>query len=244
MKKGVKEIKQTSKVLGIFALIFGILAFILALVPFLGLLLSITAIILSGIGLGKLKEGRGFAIAGLVLGILAFLISLTPTLIFSGVIWFAGHQGNVTTNASIQTARIGEKVVVDDIAYTVTGISFTDKMNYAGTGTATPQTVEALEALGVFLVVNLKIENVGKETTSLFISRFNIIDNESRKFSSDSKADYYLKDPLTMGQQLQPGLPIVREKVFDIPKTAKGLKLQIGSHKAFSSKIADVDLGK
>jgi len=87
------------------------------------------------------------------------------------------------------------------------------------------------EADGIFYVISLKVENKGKESKNIFTPRFKIIDNKGRSYDPDTEAEIYAssyyKHTFNLGDQLQPGLPVEGVKVFDLPSSAKGLKLEI-----------------
>lgn len=133
----------------------------------------------------------------------------------------------------IKTANIGEKIIVDDISYMVNNVkTFVTLGNYFKE-----------KADGVFYVIDLTIENIGKETQNIFSSRFKLIDDQGRIFDEDSEAKYKLNNPIDFGEQIHPNLPIKGTIVFDLPKDAKGLKLEIKGDWLSVEKVL-VDLGK
>lgn len=157
----------------------------------------------------------------------------------------AGTETNISENGgaiteqptqkSIQTFQIGEAVLVGDIAYRVNKVSTASEVGgYYG-----------VEAKGIFYIIDLTIENKGKQAENLFASTMTIIDSESREFDYDTSAEIYYegdKTAISFGEQLQPGLPISGVKIFDLPKTATGLKLKIKGS-GLSTAVAYVDLG-
>lgn len=76
---------------------------------------------------------------------------------------------------------------------------------------------------GIFLVVNLDMENVGDETIDISTNFLKLVDQEDRTFDADTEAGIYADqdqrisaDPITF-DQLQPGLSVTRAVIFDVP---------------------------
>lgn len=227
---------------GITALILGILSFLVALIPFLGLTLSIIAIPISIVAIKK-NNGKGMAIAGLVFAIVALVVGLAASIISVGVIYFISSINfNSTTNKTIPEYKIGETFNISNTAFTVTGIE--SRYNFGQAGTQ-----DAITTQGIFYIIELKVENKGKQTNSNFWQSFQLVDNQGRKFSSTSSADQALASEginsfSDTGSQLQPGLPVTGAKVFELPKDARGLKLEIDCCGFFDKSTALVNLGK
>lgn len=119
-------------------------------------------------------------------------------------------QPPTSTEAEEVTAKtytIGDRVVVGDIAYTVTDAYTTDVI---GTGFS----IE--EADGIFLIVEMTLENLGDESITITSDFVKAIDSHDRTFESDNKAWIYLENNLFL-KQLQPGLPASGEAIFDVP---------------------------
>jgi hypothetical protein len=73
------------------------------------------------------------------------------------------------------------------------------------------------EATGIYVLVTMTIENTGKESSTMSTNDVKIIDSEGRTFESDTQAWAALKDNILL-KQIQPGLPVTGETVFDVPK--------------------------
>jgi len=148
------------------------------------------------------------------------------------------------TQKSIQTFQIGQAVLVDDIAYRVNKVSTASEVGeYYGEGEYA--TFMGEKANGIFVIVDLTIENKGKQSENLFASTVKISDNQEREFDYDTTAEIYYKGDkkaISFGEQLQPGLPVSGVKIFDLPTNAKGLKLKIKGS-GLSTAMAYVDLG-
>lgn len=216
---------------GLAALIISIFSVLLIWVPFLGFFISIIALILSIVGIVR-KSGRGMAIAGLIISIIAFIVGLAISLIWGSLILFLANisEQNVSSNNLIYEK--GQKAVVDNISYFVESYEIAEKIYVPQTSL---QSASEITPVGIFLIVNVTLENVGKETENIYSEKLRIIDDKNRSFDSDSIAENVFSSGFSFGTQLQPNLPIKIIKVFDLPKDAKGLRLQIQSHKFFSS---------
>lgn len=137
---------------------------------------------------------------------------------------------------------IGEDVMVGSISYKVNELTTASEI-----GEYIFDTFMGERANGIFYVIDLTIENKGKESENLFMPTLKIIDDQEREFDSDTGAEMYYdvggKKAISFGEQLQPGLPITGVKMFDLPKDAKGLKLKI-TGSGWSADKAYVDLGR
>mgnify|MGYP002760750905 FL=1 len=118
------------------------------------------------------------------------------------------------------THEIGDSFTVGDgaqsIQYTVNDY-FTIE-DYIGSGPDFGSTPD-----GIFLVINLDMENVGDETIDISTNFLKLVDQEDRTFDADTEAGIYADqdqripaDPITF-DQLQPGLSITRAVIFDVP---------------------------
>jgi hypothetical protein len=117
------------------------------------------------------------------------------------------------TATAVETAtdtvyKVGDRVVVGDMAYTVNSVK-TEK-------TVGDQYLNG-QADGIFVIVDMTIENLGQKSATIDSNYMKIIDSQSREFSSDSKNWIYLKDNVFL-KQVQPGLPSKGEVIFDVPQ--------------------------
>jgi hypothetical protein len=134
-------------------------------------------------------------------------------------------------DANTNTYKIGDRVVVGDLAYTV---QQTKTANMLG-----DQYLNTKPA-GVYILVDMKIENLGKSSTTLSTDYVKIQDDQGRTFESDNKAWIYLKDNILL-KQVQPGLPVNGETVFDVP--TGGTYYLVVTDGIFSTKTAKIILG-
>ncbi len=150
------------------------------------------------------------------------------------------QQTSNSQNTGSQTkaiAKVGEPAQDGDLAFTATDVTTASSLGNQYT---------QKDAQGMFLVVTLKIENKGKETKTVDSSMIILTDSQGRKFDrsiegqtakglSQGKVDLFL-------QQVQPGLSVTGDIVFDIPKDAAGLKLLVKG--GLFGKAQEIDLGR
>ncbi|MGB3907581.1 MAG: DUF4352 domain-containing protein [Methanomethylovorans sp.] len=103
---------------------------------------------------------------------------------------------------------IGDRVEVGELAYTITGMRTAPMVGSNDFGA---------RADGIFMIVDMKIENIGEESKTIDSSMMKAIDSQSRTFDSDNEAWAYLENNLFL-KQVQPGLPATGQIVFDVPQ--------------------------
>lgn len=129
-----------------------------------------------------------------------------------------GSNNKTTQTESI--GKIGEAVNANDLSFTVTDISKAKSLG---------NSYSKKEAQGTFNVITLTIKNTGKETVTIDSSMLKVNDSQGRKFDysiegqtakglAQGKVDLFL-------QQVQPGLSVTGDIVFDLPDDATDLKL-------------------
>ena len=172
-------------------------------------------------------------------------------LIVIGVVAGAGKSNNSSSNTNNaantasgnnQTetktvAKLNEPVTDSDLVFTATAVD---------TATTLGNQYTKKDAQGMFQIITLKIDNKGKETKTVDSSMISLTDSQGRKFDrsiegqtakglSQGKVDLFL-------QQVQPGLNVTGDIVFDVPKDATGLKLLVKG--SYFGKGQEIDLGK
>ena len=113
---------------------------------------------------------------------------------------------------------VGQPVTIDDLEYTVTKVETYNQIGSEMFGKKTE---------GLFYKIYLRILNKGNKSHYLYSSRVKIVDSQEREFDEDTTATIYIKDAISFGEQLQPGLAIEGAKIFNLPKDATGLNLII-----------------
>ncbi|AGB49418.1 Telomeric repeat-binding factor 2 [Methanomethylovorans hollandica DSM 15978] len=115
--------------------------------------------------------------------------------------------GQPAAQVAVKQYGIGERAVVGDTAYTVKTVRTASSLGSSDFGA---------KADGVFLVVELEAENLGKESAVLYSFNVQAVDSQGRKFASDSEADIHLGNSIFL-KQIQPGLPTTGRIAFDVP---------------------------
>jgi hypothetical protein len=124
----------------------------------------------------------------------------------------------ITTSAQTSTAKLGDKVVAGDFAYTFNSMTTSKQIGEDVYGTFMGD-----KADGIFIILDVTIENIGKESQTILIDSYiKIIDDQGRTFKYDAMAGIYLKDEAFSFTQLQPGLPKRGKIVFDVPENING----------------------
>ncbi len=127
-----------------------------------------------------------------------------------------GSNNSINKEDNSKIVKINETVQDKDLAFTVLGVEKTKTLgNYY-----TQQTAQ-----GIFHIVTVKIENKGNKTLSFDSSMAKIKDDQGREF--ERSIDGQTAKGLTQGkvdlflQQIQPGLSVTGDIVFDLPDNIK-----------------------
>jgi len=159
-------------------------------------------------------------------GVIAFVVIMIIGAISGGGKNTSTTNNSGTTKSDIKkeetVAKINDTVTDKDLAFTATSVSTAKSLGNSYT---------KKDAQGTFYIVTLNIKNVGKETATIDSSMLKITDSQGRKFDrsiegqtakglSQGKVDMFL-------QQVQPGLSVTGDIVFDLPDDATDLKLLV-----------------
>lgn len=159
-------------------------------------------------------------------GVIAFVV-----IMIIGAVSGSGKNTTTTSNSGTTktdnkkeetVAKLNDVVTDKDLAFTATNVTKVKSLGNSYT---------KKDAQGTFYVVTLNIKNVGKETATMDSSMIKITDSQGRKFDrsiegqtakglSQGKVDMFL-------QQVQPGLSVTGDIVFDLPDDATDLKLLV-----------------
>jgi len=126
------------------------------------------------------------------------------------------------TATPVPMAKIGDAVKSGNLTFTVTAVE-----DFQSLGSSYSKKT----AQGIFKVVTLKVENTGKDTKTIDSSMVKIKDDQDRTF--DRSIEGQTAKGMAQGsvdmflQQVQPGLSVTGDIVFDLPKEAAGLKIQV-----------------
>lgn len=104
---------------------------------------------------------------------------------------------------------IGDRVVSGNIAYTVTNVATSPTLSNEYSSTS---------ADGIFVIVDMDLENVGKETFTMTSGNVKLMDDQGRIFESDTDSWMYIDtDDNILLKQLQPGLKTSGQAIYDVP---------------------------
>jgi len=141
--------------------------------------------------------------------------------IFFGVLIIISIISNISSDNSqeevessattIQTYSLGNKIVVENFAYTFTNVQGT---SIIGSEYFNDQ------ADGIFWIIDVEVENIGNEAEYIN-NEIYIIDNQGREFEQDDDAWVYLDNNLVF-EELNPGLTKKGQIIFDIPEGTTG----------------------
>ncbi|GHG44567.1 hypothetical protein GCM10011331_03220 [Flavimobilis marinus] len=98
-----------------------------------------------------------------------------------------------------------------------------------------------VRAQGAFLLVTVKVENVGDAPQYFFGDNQTLVDGEGREHSADSEAAIYLEDSASLAEEVNPGNTVTGTVVFDLPASAEPASLRLHDS-AFSGGVV-VQLG-
>jgi hypothetical protein len=104
-------------------------------------------------------------------------------------------------------AHFLDTVVVNNIAYKVTNYRETHDLGDKFFGES---------ADGIFIVIDMELENQGTKSTQITSNNFKLIDSKGREFETDNSAWIYLDNNVLL-KQLQPSLSTKCQIVFDVP---------------------------
>lgn len=129
-----------------------------------------------------------------------------------------------------QAYKLGDRVLVGDFAYTVHNYTVTNEI-----GTYIMGDFMGEKADGIFIILDVSIENIAKESKTILGDNIAVIDDQGRRYEHDLQAELYLPkhDGLNVAQ-MQPGLPKRGKIVFDVPQNIKGY-LEVKDADIFSS---------
>lgn len=172
------------------------------------------------------KSGKGRLILGLIGGLVILVVIIAA---------LAGGGDDTATTASGSPsgskqavapqasenksgARIGTSVRDGKFEFTVTGIS---------TKTRVGNNIVGQDAQGEFLLVNVTVKNIGKESQIFSSSTQKLHDADDVTYSADPAAAIYLGNTQSFLNQINPGNSVKGILVFDIPKDAKPTTLEL-----------------
>lgn len=151
-------------------------------------------------------------------------------------------SGTDSANSGTSTAatpadyKIKEEAAAGDLHFMVNSIT---KQKTVGSGYSLKKSQS-----GTYAILDVSVVNGSKDTVTIDSSFFNLSDSEGRKFTNSTDGQTALM--LSGGdnfflKQVQPGLGVRGNVVFEIPEDATGLKLTVQSG-IFGTEKATIDL--
>lgn len=233
------------------ALALGIAAFVFAWVPFLGIVLAAVGLLLAVLELASGTRGAKVVWAT-VLSTIALLtgIAVTSAIALSGGSGAAAPSAVESEAAGTEdgkqspgsaaadepdaepksadepkAAGLGDPVRDGKLEFTVTKIE---------TGVAEiGDEFFGKKAQGQFLLVHVKVENIGDEAQTFFGENVTALDADKREFSADTEAAIYLDESNSFVNEINPGNTAEGIVVFDVSKDTKITTLEL--HDSFFS---------
>lgn len=140
----------------------------------------------------------------------------------------------VTEDGTTYTHERDDSFVMNEISYSVTGV---DTAETVGSG------VVSQDADGIFLLVEVNLENVGGEVNTVSSSPMTLVDGAGNEYEVSS-AEAHVRDSLNT-EQVQPGDTVSGVAIFDVPRNAGEIKLKIKDPNVVSGgDVHYVELGR
>jgi len=152
------------------------------------------------------------------------LTVLVLLLCVASLVGCSGGQASTSGKASADKATIGKTLRAGDWEVTLTGVS--EKIKVVGQGDITYQ------AKGIYVIVPLKVKNVGSDMQLLAASDIALMDAQGNEFQPTQSAvqvAYGLPRGMEIIMDSPLGAGATRESIiiFDVPASAKGLQLAL-----------------
>jgi hypothetical protein len=128
-------------------------------------------------------------------------------------------------------AKVGETVQDGDLLFTVTRVERQPRVGSVNFGK---------DAQGMFLLVHVRVRNVGDSSQSFMGSAQKLRDEAGREFEASASAAIYLKDSNSLYEKINPGNSVEGVVVFDIPENTKEAAVEL--HDSMFSRGAKVAL--
>ncbi len=118
--------------------------------------------------------------------------------------------------------KVGDTITSGNWRYTVTGVSDGKTVPYSDFG-------NTFEAKGVWLIVDLTIENVGNQTSTINTWDFEVKDSAGTTYSTAGESVSYsmYRKSAAPGDQLPPNVPVSIALLYDVNPAASGFSLSL-----------------
>jgi hypothetical protein len=140
----------------------------------------------------------------------------------------SGNSGIKATQEQAKTYSIGDSIQAGDFTWKIT------KSSTAKTIGSNPYL--KTEASGIYIILDVEVENTGKSAKYLMDSYLKLVDDQGREFSPDTSAAFYLdSNQVLMFEQVNPGIVKKGKIVFDVPENLNVANVRISSNLVSSS---------
>lgn len=132
----------------------------------------------------------------------------------------------------VKTYSLGDEIQAGDFNWKVTRFSTTKEIGKDVMGNFFGK-----KADGIFLILDVEIENTGSSAKYLMNSFVKLVDAQNREFSPDTEAAFYI-EPIgsaLLFEQINPGIKKKGKIVYDVPEGLKFLNVKISSNLVESS---------
>ena len=171
--------------------------------------------------------------------------------IFIGLVIIGGMFGNDSPNRDTQTTSSGNgniKAIQEEVqTYSIGDSVQAGDFKWKITKFTTAKTIGTnpyltTEADGIYLILNVEVENTGNSAEYLMDSYLKLVDDQNREFSPDSSAAIYLdSNQALLFEQVNPGIIKKGKIVFDVPENLNVANVRISSN-LLSSSVYNVKL--
>jgi hypothetical protein len=122
-------------------------------------------------------------------------------------------------DAAAPAAKVGAAVRDGQFEFTVTKVEKGVKRVGSSSFGQKPQ--------GQYVLVHVKVKNIGTEAQTLFDSEQMVRDGEGREFSADTSAGMHVEDNDVFINEVNPGNVVVGTLVYDMPKDASPTSIEL-----------------
>ena len=144
----------------------------------------------------------------------------------------------VTAKQEVKTYSLGDEIQAGDFKWKITKVSTTKEIGQDVMGTFFGE-----KADGLFVVLDVEVENTANSAQYLTDSYIKLVDSQSREFSPNTVAAIYLKPEgsALMFEQVNPGITKKGKIVYDVPENVKNFNVKITSS-LFSSNVYNIKI--
>lgn len=132
-----------------------------------------------------------------------------------------------------EVAAVGDTLSLKGTAYTVNDVETTSSLGSSFT---------KVKANGVFVVVDLTLENEESEPATILEDNLRLIGGNGSEYTTSTDGAFAINDAFVLLEEIQPGVKQSGKLVYDVPENAaRGSVLQVED--LFSSSVGQIDLG-